>query len=153
MEGTVNIKEVVIGYKITSFDYGKRMCNVTIYIDRKHTGKGEEKNFKGVKVSSLLAWRLENQPKRFPIKKWVVGLNGSINRRENPYQVIKYTDKVTGKAELLIAPVEQRSRYIPVTYDAFGNKLEGEPVNRFHKREYYLRWRNLVKQSRRTVNA
>lgn len=153
METTVNIREVVIGYKITSFNYEKRLCNVTIYVDREHIGKGQERNFKGVKVSSLLAWRLENQPDKFRIKKWYTSLNGESYRKLNPFQVIKYTDKTTGKDEMLIAPVEQRSRYIPVTYDAFGNKMVGEPQFRFHKSEYYLRWRNLVSNKQVRVNS
>ncbi len=153
MNNSVSIHEVVIGYKVTSVNFAKQVCNVTVFVDRDKSGTGKEQNFKKVKLSSLLAWRLQHQEDRYTIGKWYCGYNTSENRKENPFQIIKYTDKVTFEECLMIAPVEQRSKYTPVSYDAFGNKMVGDIKYRFHKREFYTRWRNLVRTNKKFEKA
>jgi hypothetical protein len=131
------VENVLIGFKITSWDSLRRTINLTVTLTYPD-GEVNSKQYKRMVVSPLLAWRLNDKPEQY------VGISftsviASINRKENPFQLIKC--RKNGEDHMFLALVQERKSKEIKTIDPNGKVLI-EYERRYHNREHYRRYRS-----------
>lgn len=135
----MNKSKSIIGFKITSFNQEEKSCNLTVTSKPPGADKAKVKNYKGVKVSSLLNWNLNSEKSiNVNTKHYYESTIDSSVFKENPFQLIKYTDR-NGDEQLLLTLVTEDKVGKPIEVDPMG----GKALNfQFHKKENFKRYRN-----------
>jgi hypothetical protein len=145
----VNIGEVVIGYTVKSFDLTSKKCDLIVSVKR-GSSRAKRKTYKSVDVSSLLAWKLVNDSENYVLDRCYTSVMNSDNWRENPFQLIRYSDG--DSIRFLLACVNERSSKKIYTLDPLGNTIK-EVKYRYHNRSHYRRYRDYVKAASTTVES
>lgn len=146
---SINLKDLEVGFKITSINEVSRTCNVTITF-RHVDGDGERsRNMNEITISRLLMWRLlSKDDKTVELGKDYSCPIDSDNRREGPLQLLRMNcdfERNDGNTEMyMLALVIERQALRIETEDPFGNKLV-EYINRYHTKDNYRRYRDVRK--------
>ena len=129
----------IFGFKITSFNQEKKECNLTVMV--KHGDSDpKSKNFKGVKLSSLLYWNLTDVrgSENINTEVYYESDNNSPDFKANPFQLIKYSNK-DGKEQFLLTLVTEDKPGKPKEIDPFGTKAMNF---KYHSKGNFKRYRN-----------
>lgn len=136
---TVDFKSMEVGTKLESINLESATCTVRMYSGRRSM------LIRDVMLSGLLLSRLKSGKwgDLYELGKKYKSSNNSDDRTLNPFQLIKF--KKGDKVEYILTAVEQRStKRVKKGVDMFGNEMY-DTVYRFHSKQYYYRYRDLVK--------
>lgn len=156
---SLNVRDLLVGFKITSFDSDNSTCNVTVTF----TDLGKDvndplyvrsKNFVNVITSPLLSYRLNNPVNGFDnyLGKVYNSAIDSPDSKENPFQLLfmSVTDEASrekyGDSLMKLCLVHERHSLRVVTKDPFGGEVV-EYINRYHNKKNFRRYRDLRKSN------
>jgi hypothetical protein len=140
----VNSGRVEIGFRFTNVDYVKKVCNVTVTLYPMNGDPVSVKRYRNARVSNLLSWSFKNNSEYFIIDHEYRSSMRSDSYVDNPIQMIKYSDKVTGDPVILFALVKEWTPKVTKIVGPTGEVIT-EYKDRYHKKMYYRRYRNYVK--------
>lgn len=140
----IKFDQILLGFIVTSMNHSKGIANVTMVIDACDGSPVTSHNYRNVKVSPLLNWRFNYRPEKYIIGKLYKSGVYSPVFWDNPIQMIRYIDKVTGNLERKIALVTERSAEKTIT-KVMGMDLVSYR-ERVHSKKYFCRLSDRVRK-------
>ncbi len=136
--------QIMLGFRVTSINHSKKLCNVTMVIDPCNGGAVTSYNYRNIAVTSLLNWRMLHHPEKYPLNHlWVSKVHSPVFW-ENPLQMIRYIDKDTGLLTRKLALVTERSAKKTITKVMGFELISYEDRN--HYPDYYCRLNDRVRR-------
>lgn len=133
-----DLSRVVVGFEIVKVYKADNLCDLRVVIGE------NSKLFRKVMITGLVRTRLEGANDAYQIGKYYECINNSSNWMDNPFQLIRYVDKVDGIEKLLLACVNEKKKVVREVKDPMGNAYVDIKYY-YHRRVDYLRYRDFVK--------
>tara|TARA_R110000772_G_scaffold19922_2_gene55387 strand:+ start:19022 stop:19447 length:426 start_codon:yes stop_codon:yes gene_type:complete len=136
-----NLSLIIVGFKITSYVSSTRKANVSVVFGEE--GDLKRKLFKNMTISGLLRSRLDRQTQGYEVGTQYLSVNNSTDWKENPFQLIRYGSKES--PEYMLDCVDKRNSSKKVSQSPIDGSNVITYKNRWHKPEFYLRYRDNTK--------